>query len=63
MHSCFITLKDHKRNFQNNSTALLLNSTKNELSRVIKTILEKVNVNLRNSLHINEWKSLQGIIG
>ena len=29
--NCFIALKDHKPNFQNNSTVRLLNPAKNEL--------------------------------
>ena len=60
--NCFITLKDHKRNFQNKPTLRLLNLAKNELGRVSKTILEKINVNLRNSLYFNQWKSTQEVI-
>ena len=42
--NCFITLKDHKPNFQNNSTVRLLNPAKNELGRISKNILDKINV-------------------
>ena len=51
--NCFITLTDHKPNFQNNSTVRLLNPAKNKLGRICKTILGKINVNLRNSLYLN----------
>ena len=54
--NCFITLKDRKPNFQNSPTVRLLNSAKNELGRISKTILDKINVNLRNLLHHNQWK-------
>ena len=27
-----------------------------------KTILDKINVNLRNSLHLNQWKNTQEVI-
>ena len=52
--NCFITLKDHKPNFQNTPTV--------RLGRIIKTILDKINVNLRNSLHLNQWKNTQEVI-
>ena len=60
--NCFITLKDHKPNFQNNPTVRLLKPAKNELGRIIKTILGKINVNLRKSLHLNQWKNTQEVI-
>ena len=44
--NCFITLEDHKPNFQNNPTVRLLNPAKNEHGRINKTILDKINVNL-----------------
>ena len=47
----FITLKDHKPNFQSNPTVRVLNAAKNELGGISKTILNKININLRNSLH------------
>ena len=60
--NCFITLKDHKPNFQNIPTLRLLNPAKNELGRISKTILDKINVNLRNSLHLNQCKNTQEVI-
>ena len=54
--NCFIALKDQKPNFQNNPTVRLFNPAKNELGRIIETISDKINVNLRNSLHLNQWK-------
>ena len=46
--NCFIALKDYKLNFQNIPTVKFLNRTKDELGRISKTILDKINVNLRN---------------
>ena len=60
--NCFITLKDHKPNFEKNHTVKLLNPAKNKLGRVSKTTLDKINVNLRNSLHLNQWKNTQEVI-
>ena len=41
-NTCFITLKDHKKNFLNNSTVRLINSAKNELGRSSKAILDNI---------------------
>ena len=54
--------KNHEPNFQNNPTVRLLNPAKNELGRISKTILDKINVNLRNSLHLHQWKNTQEVI-
>ena len=42
--NCFIKLNDHKPNLQNNPTVRLLNPAKNELGRISKNILDKINV-------------------
>ena len=59
--NCFIKLNDHKPNLQNNPTVRLLNPAKNELGRISKTILDKTNVDLHNSLHLYQWKNTQVI--
>ena len=57
----YITLKDHTHNFQNYPTLRLLNPAENEFNKIIKTMLDKVNVNLRNSLHLNQLKNAQEV--
>ena len=47
---------------KNNPIVRLFNPAKNELRRISKTILDKVNVNLRNSLRLNQWKNTQEVI-
>ena len=44
---CFITLKDHKPNFENNETTRLINLVKNEI-KINKVILQNINKELRN---------------
>ena len=46
----------------NNLTVRLLNPAKNELGRISKTILDKINVNLCNSIQLNQWKNTQEVI-
>ena len=42
-NNCFISLKDHKENFQNNPTVRLINPARNELGKISKVILDKIN--------------------
>ena len=56
-NNCFISLKDHKENFQNNPTARLINPAKKELAKINKIILDKLNKNIREMLQLNRWKN------
>ena len=61
-NDCFITLKDHKENFLNNPTTRLLNPAKNEIGRISKHILDRVNTALRASLSLNQWQNSIDVI-
>ena len=54
--NCFITLKDHKENFVNHPTRLIC-PAKNEIGRISKSILDKINICLSEKLKLNEWKN------
>ena len=43
-NNCFFTLKDHNDNFANNPQVRLINPAKNELGRISKVILYKINL-------------------
>ena len=60
--NCFITLKDHKENFSNNPKTRLINPAKNEIGRISKVLVEKINVELINTLKVNEWKDTKPVI-
>ena len=60
--NCFFTLKDHKENFQSNSTVRLTNPAKNEIGRISKVILDKISSSLIEQLKVNQWKNTQNII-
>ena len=60
--SCFITLKDHKDNFENNPTVRLINPAKNEVGRISKHVLDRINTNLKNILQLNQWKNTKDVI-
>ena len=59
---CFITLKDHKENFQNNPQTRLINPAKNEVGRISKVILDRINKELKEKLKVNQWKSSKDVI-
>ena len=54
---CFITLKDHKPNFNNRPTTRLINPSKNEVGRLSKVILDDINLKVQEALGVNQWKS------
>ena len=59
---CFITLKDHKPNFENNVAARLINPAKNEIGRISKVILENINKELRSKLQLQQWNNTTAVI-
>ena len=60
--NCFFTLKDHKENFQNNATVRLINPANNDIGRISKVILDKINSSLIKHLKVNQWKNTQNVI-
>ena len=59
---CFITLKDHKPNFENNATARLIDPAENEIGRISKVILENISKELRNKLQLQQWNNTTTVI-
>ena len=53
----FITLKDHKENFRNNPTVILINPSKNEFGRISKAVLDTANENIREAMGLNQWRN------
>ena len=53
----FITIKDHKENFDNYPTVRLINPAKNELGRMSKLILDKINKKISKKFELNQWKN------
>ena len=60
--NCFITLKDHKENFQNNPSVRLINSAKNEIGRLSKFIIQAMDKELRQKFNLNQWKNTEDVI-
>ena len=58
----FVTLKDHKENFQNNPKCRLLNPTKCELGKISQQILSKIVLKLRRIKKYEQWKNVYSVI-
>ena len=61
-NNCFLTLKDQKDNFANNPQVRLINPAKNELGRISKVILDKINLAVREHFSFSQWKNTQNVI-
>ena len=58
----FITIKDHKENFENNMKCRLINPTKTEIGRVSKYILDRINTDIRSKCKLNQYKKPKDVI-
>ena len=58
----FISLKDHKENFEDNPKCRLINPAKGDSGKISKLILDKVNTRLRTILSRNQWRNAQNVI-
>ena len=61
-NNSFITLKDHKANFNNNPTVRLINPAKKRIGCVSKAILDTGNKNIREALGLNQWRNTDTLI-
>ena len=61
-NECFITLKDHKPNFENKLPTRLINPAKNEIGRISKVIVQKTNTALRTALQLQQWNNTNDVI-
>ena len=58
----FVTLKDHKENFQNSTACRLINPAKSELGKISKVILEKIVKQLTEKTSVKLWRSTQSVL-
>ena len=52
----FITIKDHKENYINNTKCRLINPAKSEVGKISKKILSRVVTSLRHLKQLRQWK-------
>ena len=58
----YITIKDHKKNFQTNPTFRLTNPSKTNIGKISKKILDKINEKITSSMSVNQWKNSNAVI-
>ena len=58
----FITIKDHKPNFQQNPKTRLINPTKPEIGRISKQITAKINAIVREKSGLKQWRNTDSVI-
>ena len=51
----FISLKDHKEDFENHPKCRLINPAKSNLGKDSKIILDKINIEIREQTCANQW--------
>ena len=57
----FLKLKDRRDNFRSNPTCRLINPSKNELGKVSKQLVEKIN-SITEKLQRNQWRSSEAVL-
>ena len=60
--NAFITLKDHKENFQSNPKCRLINPPKSEIGKVSKFFIENINTKVRDMSPANQWRDTDSVI-
>ena len=58
----FITLKDHKENFESGLPCRLINPAKSEMGRVSKRVLDSINSKLKGRLNVTLWNNSAAVI-
>ena len=57
----FITIKDHKINFESAPSCRLINPAKSDIGKISKQILEKLVKDVNSKLNYNLWKSTSNV--
>ena len=58
----FVTIKDHKDNYQNKTQCRVINPAKSDLGKVSKQIIAKIVEKLRKVGNFNQWKNTYSVI-
>ena len=58
----FISIKDHKQNFETDTKCRLINPAKSQIGILSRQILQEANRQLRSKLKLNQWQSTQDVL-
>ena len=60
--NAFLTIKDHKPDFPNTIKCRIINPASNNLGKVSKRVLDKINTKCRAASSVNQWRSTQDVL-
>ena len=60
--NAFLTIKDHKQEFPNTIKCRIINPASNNLGKVSKRVLDKINTKCRAASSVNQWRSTQDVL-
>ena len=55
--NAYVTLKDHKPNFENNPKCRLINPAKSNMGKISKIELQKINAKIREETGLQQWRN------
>ena len=55
--TAFLTLKDHKPDFENHTKCRLINPAKSDVGKISKSILDTVKSKIREQTGVNQWRN------
>ena len=58
----FVTIKDHKDNFENDPKCRLINPAKTNIGKISKQILQKINKEVRKKTELTQWQSTKEVL-
>ena len=58
----FISIKDHKDNFPQNTPCRLINPCKSEMGKVSKVVLDRINQDIRTATSAKQWMNTSTVI-
>lgn len=59
---CYVTIKDHKANFANNTKCRLINPTKSNTGKISKQLLQDINSKVREEQTLLQWRNTSSVI-
>ena len=58
----YLTIKDHKQNFQTNPSFRPIRPTKINIGKICKTMLDQINRKIMSTIHVNQLNNSSSII-
>ena len=58
----FISIKDHKKGYENDPKCRLINPAKSQIGKISKIILERINKKVRESTRLQQWRSTKEVL-